>query len=81
MIKYTVRYACSLVAAVLVPATAWAHPGHGVGGGDWSLHHYLTEPEHVLSGLASFLVVAVIWRLVRGANRAHSAPANAKDPR
>jgi hypothetical protein len=81
MIKPTVRYACSLVAAVLVPATAWAHPGHGARGGDWSLRHYLTEPEHVLPGLALFLAVAVIWQLVRCANHAHSAPANAKNPR
>jgi hydrogenase/urease accessory protein HupE len=81
MIRHTVRSACSLVAAVLVPATALAHPGHGVGGGDWSFHHYLTEPDHVLSGLALLLVVAMIWRLVRAANRAHSAAANAKDPR
>jgi hypothetical protein len=81
MSTYITRRVCSLMAAILVPATAWAHPGHGVGRGDWSLRHYLTEPEHVLPGLALFLVVAVIWRLVRGANREHSAPATAKDPR
>ena len=81
MSAYIIRGASSLMAAVLVPATAWAHPGHGVGGGDWSLRHYLTEPEHVLPALALFIAVAVAWRFLRGANRAHSAPANAKDRR
>ena len=81
MIRHSIRQACSVVAAVLVPATAWAHPGHGVGGGDWSVRHYLTEPGHLLGWLALFVAVAVAWRLLRGGFRARSASTNAKHPR
>ena len=28
---------CSLLIAGLVSSPAWAHPGHGVDGGDWSV--------------------------------------------
>jgi hypothetical protein len=71
---------CSLVVASLVPATAWAHPGHGVGGGDWSVHHYATEPVHLLSVLALVLVGAAPL-LLREGLRAYRARANAKDAR
>ena len=73
-----IRRACSLMSALLAPATAWAHPGHGVGGGDWSLRHYLTEPEHVLPALALFLAVVMAWRLLRGRVRGPYASTNAK---
>ena len=39
---------CSFLIAGLASSPSWAHPGHGVDGGDWSLHHYLTEPEHLV---------------------------------
>jgi hypothetical protein len=52
------RLACSLGVALLASGTAFAHPGHGPGGGDFSLPHYLTEPEHLFFVLPA-LVVAV----------------------
>ena len=78
MNKYTVRRPCILVAAVLVPATAWAHPGHGAGGGDWSVRHYLTEPDHLLGGLVVALVVAGVFLLRTHRTRSASA-SKAKD--
>ena len=79
MMKHATRHACSLMAAVLVPATAWAHPGHGAGGGDWSVLHYVSEPDHLLSAVA--LVVVVAGPLLRGAIRAHQASTHTKDSR
>jgi hypothetical protein len=49
---------CSLLIAGLISSPSWAHPGHGVGGGDWSLVHYLTEPDHLVPALGLALVVA-----------------------
>jgi len=39
------------LAVSALPVVAWAHPGHGAGGGSDSLLHYLTEPLHVVVGL------------------------------
>lgn len=43
-----------------------AHPGHGPDGGSYSPMHYLTEPQHLLSGilLAGVVLAAATW-LVR----------------
>lgn len=50
--KPTIRIAaiqpCSLLTVGLVSSPSWAHPGHGVGGGDWTVLHYLTEPDQDL---------------------------------
>lgn len=55
--------ASMLVAALcsLVPATAFAHPGHGHTDPD-SWQHYLTEPVHVipLALLAAIVIVAIM---------------------
>ena len=66
--------ACSLLLAGLVPRSSWAHPGHGVGGGDWSVLHYLTEPDHLVTalGLALLFAGALAWRAIR-ARRARQA--------
>ncbi len=42
------RLAYSLGVALLASGTAFAHPGHGRDGGDFSLPHYLTEPAHIV---------------------------------
>ena len=42
------RLACAIGMALLASGTAFAHPGHGRGGGDFSALHYLGEPEHLL---------------------------------
>ena len=51
------RLAYSLGVALLASGTAFAHPGHGQGGGDFSLPHYLTEPAHLLFVVPVMLVV------------------------
>ena len=58
---------CSLLLAGLVSSPSWAHPGHGAGGGDWSMLHYLTEQDHLLTALALALLFAgpLVWRAIR----------------
>lgn len=57
----------SLVLALLaLPAAAAAHPGHGFGGGSYSLLHYLTEPVHGLSGLLGIAAVGLLAVWVTG---------------
>jgi hydrogenase/urease accessory protein HupE len=65
---------CSLLIAGLLSSPSWAHPGHGVGGGDWSLVHYLTEPDHLAAALGLALLVAASFagRAIR-ARRARQA--------
>ena len=76
--KPTIRMAaiqsCSLLLAGLLPSPSWAHPGHGVGGGDWSVLHYLTEPAHLVGALGLALLVAGSFagRVIR-ARRARQA--------
>ena len=57
---------CRLIAGLL-SSPARAHPGHGVGGGDWSLRHHLTEPNHlaVALGLALLFAGPFVWRAIR----------------
>lgn len=57
----------TVLIAGLVSPPCWAHPGHGLGGGDWTLFHYLTEPEHVVPALVlALLVVApLVVRAIR----------------
>jgi hypothetical protein len=55
------KHTYSLWTAVLVPATTFAHPGHGASGGDWSLLHYLTEPYHVGAIGTALVVVAGLF--------------------
>jgi hydrogenase/urease accessory protein HupE len=62
---------CSFLIAALASSPSWAHPGHGVDGGDWSLLHYLTEPDHLV-GVLGLLAVAV-WFFVRRFVRARRA--------
>jgi hydrogenase/urease accessory protein HupE len=48
----------SLLIAGLLSSPSWAHPGHGVGGGDWTVVHYMTEPDHLVAALGLALLVA-----------------------
>lgn len=59
MLGFGRRLACSLGMALVVSSTAFAHPGHGRGGGDFSAMHYLTEPAHAFFAIAVLLVAAV----------------------
>ena len=65
---------CSFLIAGLASSPSWAHPGHGVDGGDWSLHHYLTEPDHLVGILGLLAVGAGLFarRFIR-ARRARQA--------
>jgi hypothetical protein len=68
MMRNVAKQAGSLVVVVLMPATCWAHPGHGAEGGGWSVHHYFTEPVHLLVialGAAGLLIGASLWRVIR----------------
>ena len=56
---------CSFLIAGLASSPSWAHPGHGADGGDWSVLHYLTEPDHLVVALG--LAVLVAWPFVRRA--------------
>jgi hydrogenase/urease accessory protein HupE len=64
----------SLLIAGLLSSPSWAHPGHGVGGGDWSVVRYMTEPDHLVVALALALLVAgsFAWRALP-ARRARQA--------
>jgi putative copper export protein len=59
------------IICMLVPAIAFAHPGHGASEPD-SWLHYLTEPVHVIP-LAIAVSLAVItglaWRRLRARQR------------
>ena len=47
---------------VLIPFSAWAHPGHGDHGdtGDFTIIHYFTEPEHLIITLPVIILIAVM---------------------
>lgn len=51
------RTALFAALAALLATPAFAHPGHGAGGGSNALLHFFTEPEHV--GLALLAVLAI----------------------
>ena len=68
IMRNVAKQAGSLVVGVLIPAVCWAHPGHGTKGGGWSVHHYFTEPVHLVGGalgLAGLLIGAFLWRVIR----------------
>jgi hypothetical protein len=70
--KRTVPAAVVAITALTVSSPASAHPGHGLGGGSYSLLHYVTEPLHLLGGLAvvaAFVLGAALLRIAR--TRAH----------
>jgi hypothetical protein len=66
----TVKQIAGWAAGVMLVATraAEAHPGHGAGGGSYSLQHYLTEPVHavVLGGLVILMSGLIVWRWRQG---------------
>jgi hypothetical protein len=49
------------------------HAGHGRTGDGFSLVHHLTEPVHVLSGVALALVVAIVVGFLRRRGRLGAA--------
>ncbi|MDX1648451.1 MAG: hypothetical protein R3263_01230 [Myxococcota bacterium] len=61
----------SLLVASLVAlaSTAQAHPGHGAGGGSWSLGHLLGDPLHVGFALVVLVGTAGLLRARRRAGR------------
>jgi hypothetical protein len=74
MMRNVAKQTGSLMVGVLMPATCWAHPGHGAEGGGWSVHHYFTEPVHLVGGalgLAVLLIGASLWRVIRAHRTRH----------
>jgi len=65
-----VKQIAGWVAGVMLVAArvAEAHPGHGAGGGSYSLQHYAIEPVHVvtLGGLAFLSAGLLAWRWRQG---------------
>jgi hypothetical protein len=57
------------ILAMFAASPAFAHPGHGAGGGDQSVLHYLTEPIHLLglggAAVATIIVVVILFALRR----------------
>jgi hydrogenase/urease accessory protein HupE len=62
------RAALVLVTACLanISSVAAAHPGHGTGGENHSLVHYLTEPAHVVPMLSVAVLGALAIVYLRG---------------
>ena len=51
------------LAWLVMSSSAAAHPGHGRAGGDFSALHYLIEPQHVLGGIVTLVLVISVWHL------------------
>lgn len=48
--------------SIVLAGPAIAHPGHGQGGGSFSLNHHLGEPTHLVESLLLLAgVVAAVW--------------------
>lgn len=52
-----------IIMGLFVTSIAAAHPGHGHGGGDFGVMHYLSDPLHMVVGLslAVALLSAIAW--------------------
>ena len=51
-------------ALVIMPATIWAHPGHGTTDG-YTITHYFTEAPHVLVSLSVMAVSALVILMIK----------------
>ena len=54
---------------ILGASPAFAHPGHGQGGGDFGVLHYLSEPAHLWFAIPMVLIVALGARYAAGVVR------------
>jgi hypothetical protein len=67
------RAAAVAMSWLALASSAAAHPGHGRGGGDFGLPHYLTEPAHLVSTVLALVVLAMLGthaiRTLRSARR------------
>lgn len=59
MIGFRRRLATAAMLALLLTSPAFAHPGHGPHGGDWSALHYLIEPAHLLFAVPVLVLAAL----------------------
>ncbi len=59
----TSQLIATAVVSCLSSGVAYGHPGHGVGGGSFSLVHYFTEPQHGLGALLGLFALAslIAW--------------------
>ena len=62
--------------SVLIPFSAWAHPGHGDHGdtGGFTITHYFTEPEHII--ISWPIIILTIVLVVRYWRRSHRSGKN-----
>lgn len=64
-----------LISLLWISFPSYAHTGHGDGSGDFSLLHYLKEPEHA-AGVALLMILAgaAIWLGLRRLQRKGCSP-------
>lgn len=55
----------AIIMSILPATVATAHPGHGHGGGTYSLLHYFNEPVHLAAGLGTLVVFVLAVKLLR----------------
>jgi hypothetical protein len=63
-----VRTTTIAVLALLLPAVAHGHPGHG-SGDPWGLVHHLTEPAHLAGAAVVAALLGVLFHLTRRGRR------------
>ena len=68
--RLAIRVATVASVWLVAGSSAFAHPGHGRGGGDFSPLHYLTEPDHLVVGIPMLLLLGVGAWYLAGARRA-----------
>jgi hypothetical protein len=57
-----VRTTTIAVLALLLPAVAHGHPGHG-SGDPWGIVHHLSEPLHLAGAVAVAVLLGVLFHL------------------
>jgi hydrogenase/urease accessory protein HupE len=63
------RVAAVGIAWIVLCSSAVAHPGHGRGGGDFGVQHYLSEPVHLFFAVPVVLLLALCLAYVTGIMR------------
>ena len=78
MMDFRRRLATAAMLALLLSSPAFAHPGHGREGGDWSALHYLIEPAHLLFAVPMLLLAALAAGYLTRVRRLRQRPHEVK---